>query len=115
MNTVLPTGFGVLGPFVIQWAIDGTAARAALRGESSADERSDFYAALLPLAAQALDYLDARPWGQYDAAENRLMAMLLSFAHVSIAVEIQKEDEAKHKVARSFMPITHAPADQDFA
>ena len=110
----LPVGFTALDPFVECWAVTGSAARANLRGSSSAEDRAAFYDAMLPLAAQALDYLDARTWGQYDAAEDRLMAMLLSFAHVSIAVEIQKEDEASHAIARTFIPITHAPADEVF-
>ena len=96
------------------WEQHGTSIYQADAACSSAEDRAAFYDAMLPLAAQALDYLDARTWGQYDAAEDRLMAMLLSFAHVSIAVEIQKEDEASHAIARTFIPITHAPADEVF-
>ncbi len=112
--SLLPEQFTALSPFVERWAVNGSAARANLRGSSSATEREAYYNAMMPLAAQALDYLDSRNWGQYEAAEDRLMAMLLSFAHVSIAVEIQKEDEANHAIARAFMPITHAPADEVF-
>jgi hypothetical protein len=110
--SILPEGFAALEPFVERWAISGTANRAVLRGNSSAEERQALYAAAMPLAGAALDYLDSRPWGKFDAAEEQLMKLMLSFAHVSIAVEIQQEDEAKHAALRAHMPVTHSPADE---
>ncbi len=108
----LPAGFETLEPFVAQWAVDGTAARDALRGSSSAKERQSFYDAAQPLLASALDYLDAKPLGSFDAGDAALMNMMLSFAHVSIAVEIQREDEPRHAVARAHMRIMTSVADQ---
>jgi hypothetical protein len=108
----LPTGFEALEPFVKRWAIGGTAARDALRGSSSAQERQAFYAAAQPLLAAALDYLDARPIQQFDDKETRLMELMLSLAHIAIAVEIQQEDEPQHALARAHMRITRSPADE---
>jgi hypothetical protein len=107
----LPPGFEALEPFVARWAVEGTASRDALRGASSFEERQAFYDAAQPLLASALDYLDARPLGSFDAREHALMNLMLSFAHVSIAVEIQREDEAKHAIARPHLRITRSVAD----
>ncbi len=108
----LPTGFETLEPFVGHWAVAGTAARDALRGSGSADERQRFYDAAQPLLASALDYLDNKLLVDFDADERGLMNLMLSFAHVSIAVEIQREDEPKHAMARAHMHITTSVADQ---
>lgn len=110
--SALPAGFEALEPFAARWALHGSNARAALRGQSSEAERHAFYDAAMPLSARALDHLDSRPWGQFDPAEERLMNLMLSFAHISIAVEIQKEDEQGHAALRAHMPITRAPADE---
>ena len=111
----LPSGFEALAPFVDRWAVDGSAARDALRGASSADERQRFYDVAQPLLAPALDHLDTRALGRFHAGEQALMDMMLSLAHVAIAVEIQQGDEAAHAVARAFVPITRSPADEPVA
>lgn len=107
----LPPGFAALDPFVERWAVEGAAKRAALRGASSDDERSAFFAVGQPLLTMALDQLDAKPLADFDAAERRLMTLMLSLAHVSQAMEIQAGDEAKHTPMRARMVITRAPAD----
>ena len=112
---LLPEGFAALEPFVERWAIAGTANRAVLRGQSTADERRASYEAALPMAAAALDHLDTKALSKLDVGEQRLMDLVLSFAHVSIAVEIQQEDEAKHAALRAYVPITRSPADEVLA
>ncbi len=106
----LPTGFEALEPFVAQWAIDGTANRAALRGDSSSVERQGFYDAAEPLLTKALDYLDATPLAALDGAQQRLMNLMLSLAHVSLAIEVQGPDEDKHTPNRNAMIMTLSPA-----
>jgi ABC-type hemin transport system ATPase subunit len=108
----LPAGFEALEPFVATWAVEGTATRDALRGSSSFAERQAFYDAAQPLLALALDYLDTRDIGNFSAGEQQLMNLMLSLAHVAIAVEIQREDEPKHAAARAHMHITRSVADQ---
>ena len=110
-NSSLPTGFEVLEPFADTYAIDNAGRRAEIRGEAPVEQRNAFYEAAKPLLAPALDYLDTKKFDQYDERDKRLMWMMLSLAHVAIAVEIQKEDEERHATLRAFMPVTRAPAD----
>ncbi len=111
--STLPAGFEALTPFVEIWAVDGTADRAALRGSSTADQRQAFYDAMAPLLEKALDHLDATPLGEHDAAQQSLMNLTLSFAHVALAIEVQGPDEATHTLNRDAMVMTRAPADNN--
>jgi hypothetical protein len=108
---VLPAGFEALEPFVSTWALGDAAARARARLDSSESQRVAFFEAVRDLVAPALDHLDAKPLAALDAAEQRLMALLLSFAHVALAVEVQGGDEARHAVDARCLTITRAPAD----
>src|SRR3546814_6373827 len=109
-KTSRPADCAVLEPFVPRWAIEGSAARATARGESSAQEREAFYLAGRDLVGPALDYLDRRGIDGLDAADQRLMNLMLSLAHVSLAVEMQKDAEPSHTMLRRFMSITRTPA-----
>jgi len=107
----LPPGFEALEPFADQWALSGTATRAGERNDSSAEERRAFYDAAGPLLAPALELLDAKPLEDLDESENRLMDMMLSLAHVALAVETQREAETTHVLSRRAMTITQSSAD----
>lgn len=109
--TTLPAGFASLEPFVADWALPTTAARAARRGDSTAEERGRFFAAASPLVGPALELLDARPLSALDPAERRLLDLLLALAHVGLAVEMQGPDEARHAPGRARMRITRSVAD----
>lgn len=109
--SVLPAGFAALEPYVARFALPSSAERAAIRGETSAEERQAFYDAILPLLPAALDLLDAKSLAEHDAAERALMNLCLSAAHIALAVEALGEDEARHAVHRAAMPITRTPAD----
>jgi hypothetical protein len=111
MQTRLPQGFAALEPYVACWAVDGTAARAQLRTDSTAQERQAFFDAAKNLAAPGLDLLDQKPLAELDDSEQRLMNLLLAFTHVAIAVEVQAEDEVKHAGFRNAMRITRSTAD----
>jgi len=41
-----------------------------------------------------------------------LLDLLLAFTHISLAVELQRDDEPQHAVFRHRMRITRSPADQ---
>jgi hypothetical protein len=110
-GALLPPDFAALEPFVARWVVAGSADRAALRGAAPSEEREAFFGAAGPLLEPALDYLDSRPLAGLDAAEERLMTMMLSFAHVAQAVEIQGPDEDGGARWRERMLITRAPAD----
>jgi hypothetical protein len=110
MSGLLPPGFDGLEPFVEQWAIEGSAARDRARGASSAEEREAYFAAARGLVPQALELLDAKPLDRHDERERRLMNMLLSFAHVTMAVETMGAVEPRHARFREVMRITRSPA-----
>jgi hypothetical protein len=110
MTAQLPAEFAALEPFAAQWAISGSVARAAARGKSTAAEREAFYAAAKDLLTPALAYLDARKLDQFNAAETRLMDMMLSLAHVALAVEGLGDDEPRHATMRQHMHIIRTPA-----
>ncbi len=111
-NTTLPRGFKSLEPFVEQWAISGTAERARARRESAPEEREAFFEAARDLVDPALALLDQKPLDQLDEREQRLMDLMLSVAHIALAVELHAEEE--HKVARAseHMIITKSVADE---
>lgn len=111
MNRLLPAGYAALEPFVAQWSVSGTNARALARSASTAEQRQAFYDAAKDLVAPALDALDMKPFERLDEQERRLLNLLMSFAHVALAVEIQGPDEARHAEPRSHMPVVRSPAD----
>lgn len=107
----LPAGFEVLQPFVETWSLPSAGERSEMRGAASAEDRKIFYTAAAEHLDAALDHLDKKPLDSFDDAEKRLMRLMLSLAHVSIAEEIQKEDEERHAMFRSHMPLIRAPSD----
>jgi hypothetical protein len=115
IRTSLPAGFESLTTFVEFWAVDSAARRAHCRDISDEASRVAFYNAASDLVPKALAYLDAKPLSQFDESEQRLMKLVLSFAHVSMAVELQREEEPKHAKDRPHLRITRAPADEPVA
>ena len=111
MNKQLPKGYEVLEPFVDFWAVDGTALRDQRRGESTAVQRKAFYETAKGLVPKALEELDRKPLEHLDDNERCLLNLLLSFAHVTQAVEMLDKAEPRHAAFRKVMRITHSPAD----
>lgn len=109
-QALLPDGFLSLEPFVARWALPGSAARAAARGRSTLQERQAFYDAAQGELIRALDHLDAKGLGAFDAADERLMNLMLTLGHVALAVEQQKDAEPRHASDRQHMRITRTPA-----
>ncbi len=115
MSVTLPAGFEVLEPYVAEWAIEGTANRDRRRGDSAEEERVAFFNAAKDLVAPALDLLDKKALGDFDEGEQRLMSLLLSFAHVALAVEMLGKAESRHARFREVMKIQKTTADADAA
>lgn len=111
-DTSLPAGFAMLEPFVAQWAASSAAERAERRMHSSEAQREAFFSATADRVEAALTELDKKKLAEFNPEENRLMNLLLSFAHVALAVEIQRDHEAKQAGLRQHMKITHASADR---
>lgn len=109
---LLPEGYEALEPFVAAWALNGSAARAQRRSDSTPEERHAFFDAAKSLVGPACDLLDQKPLTALDSKENRLMNLLLSFTHVAMAVEIQGDAEPRHAKLRSYMHITNSAADR---
>lgn len=109
-GTSLPAGYKALEPLVACWSIPTLAGRAQRRDESTPEERQALYDAVRDIAPAALAELDRKPLDQLDAAERRLLALLLSYAHVAFAIEIRSDGEAAHADQRKHMIFTHEPA-----
>ena len=111
MSASLPSGFEVLEPFVDSWAIDGAINRARRRSASNEQEQIAFYSVAKDLLDPALTYLDQRSLNSFTDQEQRLMNLVLSFAHIAQAVEVQQSNEAAHAKLRESLTITCASAD----
>jgi hypothetical protein len=108
----LPAGFEALEPFVGAWAMETAEKRHQARLTSSDAERQAFFDAAEGLLGPGLDYLDQRSLADFSPSDRRLMTLLLGLAHVSLAVEMQGDDEPKHALGARHMTITRAPADR---
>jgi hypothetical protein len=107
----LPAAFEVLEPFVDKWAVATTALRARCRSDSTPDERETFFNAVVPMLEPAMAYLDAKPLAELDAADKRLLNLMLSFSHVQMAVEVLQGAEPRHALSREAMIITRTTTD----
>jgi len=107
----LPPGFETLEPFVDRWSLPTADQRLKRRIATTEAERLTFHAAVCDLLDDGLDYLDKKLFTEYDDADQRLMQLLLSFAHISLAVEVQGDDEPEHAAAARFITISRAPSE----
>lgn len=110
-TNLLPEGFEALEFFVDRWAVAGSANRDKRRGESTENERVAFFEAMKGLVPKALELLDRKALDDFNEREARLLNMVLSFAHVCMAVEMLGKDEPRHAQFREVMRITRSPAD----
>jgi hypothetical protein len=108
---LLPVGFEPLEPFAEYWAVAPAALRAERRTASTPAQRLAFYGVAKDTMSPALAYLERKPLSELDEKESRLMRLLLSYAHVAYAIEIQGDAEAAHAQLRRHLKITRATAD----
>jgi len=59
-----------------------------------------------------LSHLDARSLAHFELNDERLIALCLSIAHVTLALEEQGEAEPQNALYRHEMQITHTTAEQ---
>jgi hypothetical protein len=107
----LPQGFEILEPFVELWSAASLSARDTRRLDSTESERLAFYAAAKDLVAEAMDHLDSKGLDSFDDKDERLMNLMLSLVHVSLAVEVQHDGEPIHAAGARRLPITRGHAD----
>ncbi|MCB1686859.1 MAG: hypothetical protein KDI33_00120 [Halioglobus sp.] len=112
-NMRLPTGFDALEPFVDRWAIKGANNRLQQRLNSQESERASFFNIGKDLVPPALELLDQKPLHELDEKEQRLMDLVLSLAHISLAVEIQRDHEPAHAESARHITINRATSDKD--
>jgi len=110
-DTSLPPGFAALEPFVSAWAIAGANDRLRARLSSREADRVAFFDVAKDLLAPALGYLDKKPLAGLNDQDQRLLRLLLSMAHIALAVEIQGDDEPMHAEGARYLTITRAMSD----
>ena len=93
---LIPSGFEPLIPFIDQWATEGTSSRAGLRKNNTQKDMLGFYRVAQPFARSALTYLDKKELSDFDESDTRLMNIMLSLVHISLAIEVQEENESEH-------------------
>jgi hypothetical protein len=111
MSRLLPEDFGGLEEFAPHWSGASAGVRAHLRDSATPETALAFYKAVQPELASALTFLDRKPLAEHDDRERQLMRLLLSYAHVAMAIEVQGNDEPAHSQLRPYMRLTRAPAD----
>ena len=107
----LPAGFEDLEPFVATWALPATADRVAQRGRTTLAEKRAFYQVAGARLANALHHLDALDCKQLDGPDRRLFELVLSVAHISLAVERQKEADEALTLARALITVGKSVSD----
>jgi hypothetical protein len=108
---LLPEGFERLEPFAEAWAVAGSEARKRRRIASTEPERLEFYNVMVEEVHGALEYLDQYPLDALDTEQQRLMNMVLTLAHIALAVEKQGASEATHALSHAHFTITRATED----
>jgi hypothetical protein len=103
---LLPAGYGALESFVDAWANPSLADRVRRRGDTTPQERQEFYEAIRDMVPTALAALDSKPLAALDERENRLLQLVLSYAHVALAIEIRGDGEAEHARQSRHMVIS---------
>ncbi len=112
-KSLLPKGFKPLEPWVAEWVLADSRARLEKRISTPANHIRAFYDAMLAQAPAALAYLATRQLGALDAAEERLLKLLLSLAEMGPAVEwYGKGDTIDGFDARRFRLVEQMPDNQ---
>lgn len=86
-NSLLPSGFEALEPFVADWVLADAVARMAKRQASTIEDIRRFYDAIIPLGEKALDHLRQYQLGALPPEGERLLKLMLSLAEIAPAVE----------------------------
>jgi hypothetical protein len=108
---MLPEGYQGLERFVAKWAKPTMVERARLRFDSTAEERAEFSKIVLPFADGALTFLNGFPLEQLPDDALRLFQLMLSFAQMMPAVEVQGETAEAVLTPHNRMNIISKPLD----
>ena len=103
-DPALPKSFESLEIF-LDWALESERERIDRRLESSMNEMSAFYDAMISRIDEVLDHLDKYWGGNLPAPERRLYLLALSLVEVSPVVELYAQRESGHACdPRRFVP-----------
>ncbi|MEM7543884.1 MAG: hypothetical protein AAF384_20195 [Pseudomonadota bacterium] len=83
----VPEEFSALEPFIDEWVLADSTARAEKRRTSAYEDIKAFYDIALALAPTALAYLSQFQLGDLDEAQENLLKLLLALAEIGPAVE----------------------------
>jgi hypothetical protein len=101
-DSLLPTEFSDLEPFVADWCLDSEPERYAKRLASTMDEMQAFYDAIFPRAEDAIVYLEKFPLDALPEDASRLLKLLYSLILVSFPVEIWRQPNIPDTGTSSF-------------
>lgn len=87
-QAALPADFADLQPWVERWALPTEPQRNRARRASAMPELQAFYDAMLPRMDALVAYLNTRPYGQFDAPDQTLLELALSFMEIGGAVDV---------------------------
>ena len=90
-ETLLPSDFEHLTPYVEKWDLPGTNERYAERLGSSFDELQAFHQAIDQEFESIKAYLDAKSFADYDEGDRRLARLVFAWLPVAEAVEVFKQ------------------------
>ena len=85
---MLPAQFADLEPFAERWCLATEPERYAARLASSMQELEEFYDAMAPRTAAAIDYCDGYALDDMPEPVTNLMRLIYSFVNVSFPVEV---------------------------
>jgi hypothetical protein len=86
--TRLPSEFAELEPYAERWCLASEPERYAARLASSMTELEEFYNAMTPHLAAAIDYCDRSPLDDMPEPVVNLMHLIYSFINASFPVEV---------------------------
>lgn len=109
----LPEGFSALEPFVDDWVLPDSRARAAKRQASDMDAIREFYAAMQPVAESALAYLARYAPDELPPGGTVLLKLMLALAEVSTAVEWYDSATVPDSFEFSRFELMHQTPDED--
>jgi hypothetical protein len=106
MGVNLPEEFRELEPFVPYWAVNTSQERIARRSEASMEAMKLFYDAMLLRGEEILSYIERSPLDQLPPESELLFKLMLSLAHVAMAVEIHGQPRAPNSPYPNGLRIT---------
>lgn len=87
-NSILPSGFEDLEPFVSEWALPLESQRNQKRISSTMDQLQAFYDVILPRMEELVRYLDQFPLDEMPEEATRLLYLAFSLMEIAMPVEV---------------------------